>query len=297
MQAVPGGSPFNVAVGLARLGCAVALATDLARDGLGDRLAGLVAREGIADSFLRRSAGTTALAFVTLDAEGVPGYEFRGLREATFTPSDEGLASELVAVSNLHLGSIALVLPASSEGLVSLARSCSARMLVSLDPNVRLSIEPDRGRWRGVIERVRPFAHVVKVSVDDVALAYGEAVEPETMCAEWLADVTELVVLTCGAAGAKLFTRHRAAVAVPAVRGPVIDTVGAGDSFMAALLARLAQVGRLSGVGVAGLTLPELEDLGHYAAAAAALTCSRRGPSLPRRAEIDRLTAIGPVTA
>jgi fructokinase len=297
LQAVAGGSPFNVAIGLARLGVRVALATDLAQDSLGMRLADRLAKEGVCDRLLRRSATATALAFVTLGSEGTPSYEFRGLHDATFAPEDAAVAAQHSEITNLHIGSIALILPRSSDRLLALARRLKSEALISLDPNVRLTIEPDPVRWRQAIETVRPLAHVVKVSEEDLASLYGDGVDCEHVCVRWLSDETELVVLTRGNGGAKIFTRANAPLLVPAIPVPVVDTVGAGDSFMAALLARLSQKGRLTTAAIATQTTRELEDLGEYAALAAALTCSRRGPALPSSVEMQMHAANGRVVA
>lgn len=291
LRAVSGGSPHNVALGLARLGVKVAFATDIARDELGDRLARRMNAEAISDRFIRRDAPTTAFALVTVGQDGVPSYGFSGLREAMLAPDVSSILDQIEEFSNLHLGSIALILPQSAETLLTLAREVSKTRLVSFDPNVRLAVEPNALRWRAAIEKLRSFAHVVKVSDEDIASAYGETVDPRQLCQQWLSGRTELVVLTLGAVGAMLFTRTAEPVAIAAVSTPVIDTVGAGDSFMAALLARLSQKGRLAPGSMAGQTVEELEDIGVFAAAAAALTCSNRGPAMPRYPEVETLAA------
>lgn len=295
MLAVPGGSPFNVAVGLSRLDVPVALATDLGRDQLGARLVGRLIREGICDALVRRSRSGTALALVTVDERGVPAYDFRGLEETTFAPPQAELEARMPEISGLHIISIALVLERSSDYLITLARRLTNDKLVSLDPNVRLSIEPCRERWRDIIERVRPSAHLVKVSEEDLVCIYGSEMNPELLCESWLSENTQLVVLTRGERGSLMFTRSVAPIPMPVMPVPVVDTVGAGDSFMAALLTRLRQQDRFSAQGLASQTAGELQDLGRFATAAVTLTCSRRGPALPRLAEVETLLASLPV--
>jgi fructokinase len=291
LHAFSGGSPFNIAIGLARLGLPVALATEVANDVLGERLISRLAAEGVSDWFVRRTAPNTALAFVTLGDEGAPSYHFSGLRDAAFAPESRSVVEQMNEITNLHLGSVALVLPQSSAPLRDLARDLCGQLLISLDPNVRLAVEPDPARWREAIESIRPYAHVVKVSEEDVALAYGSNVEPEQLCQRWLSDGTELVVLTRGNRGSTMFARTGRPLAIPALAVPVADTVGAGDSFMAALLAGLARSGASTPEAIAGKDAAALKNLGNYASAAAALTCSRRGPSLPRLNELERLAA------
>ena len=291
LSARGGGSPYNVAVGLARLGVRVALLSDIARDGLGERLAQRMAAEGISDRFLKRSAPATALAFVTLGADGVASYSFSGLHDADLGPDFKSVMANQGDITNLHLGSIALVLPRSANALLDLASRLSSHTLVSLDPNVRLAIEPNPSRWRKAIEAARSLAHVVKVSEEDLALAYGKYADPERVCKQWLSGRTVLVALTRGSAGATLLTRALEPISIAAMSVSTVDTVGAGDAFMAALLGRLTQKASLTAEAIATLEIADLQDLGQFAAAAAALTCSRRGPALPHYAEVDALAA------
>lgn len=288
LKAVAGGSPFNVAVGMARLGAAVALATDIARDFLGDRLAAQLALEGVSDHFMRRSTPVTALALVATDATGKPSYSFSGLEQAVYAPPDDALQATKTRISGLHLGSIAIVMPNSAGPLLDLARVIADRALVSLDPNVRLSIISDPEIWRRAIAEIGPHCHVIKVSDEDIAALY-EAADPEEVCRGWLTDRTVLVVLTRGDEGAVMFTRGAGRVAIPPVKTFVADTVGAGDSFMAALLFGLLRNGWVSPQAIVSLDAGQLMALGSAAARAASVTCSRRGPNLPSLSELDMM--------
>jgi len=291
LKAVAGGSPFNVAIGMARLEASAAFGSDLARDVLGEGLVERLCTEGVDDRFLRRSAANTPLAFVSIDRAGSPSYRFQALEGASFCPDREVVEQFLADITGLHLGSIALILPRSAEALFAFARQMSDRALVSLDPNIRLSVEPDRSKWRKAIERVRPFAHLVKVSEEDLVAIYGSAADVDSLCKTWLSDRTELVALTRGASGATFFSRTAGRVDIPALPTKVADTVGAGDSFMAAMLAALSRAGRLTPDSIAAQCSVQLHALGRFAAAAAALTCSMRGPVLPRLAQVERLAA------
>ncbi|GAA0304619.1 carbohydrate kinase [Sphingomonas oligophenolica] len=291
LKAVAGGSPFNVAVGMARLGAKVGFASDLARDFLGERLAAQLAAEGVADSFLRRSAATTALAIVATDGLGQPGYSFTGLDTAVYCPAEVAIEQAGQEIRGIHMGSIAIVLPNSAGALVDLARCFADRALISLDPNVRLSIVPEPANWYRATEALRPHCHVIKLSDEDIAALYGDA-DQEAVCRAWLNDRTALVVLTRGAEGARMFTRAAGPIHIPAPATAVIDTVGAGDSFMAALLAGLTREGWVSGPAIASLDAQQLFDLGAFAARAAGVTCSRRGPVLPTALELEALDAV-----
>jgi len=284
LQAAIGGSPFNVALGLARLGCPVAFGSDVARDRLGTSLVARMRQESIDERFLHRSLVQTPLAFVSLGAGGSPSYNFYGLAEGAFVPNSCSEAA-LSEVNALHLGSISLVLRRSEHLLVEMAEKLSARAFVSLDPNVRLSVEPDRRRWIRAIERLRPHVRLLKISAEDISDLYGDDVDRDALCRSWLSGRTQLVVLTRGADGSSFFARSQERIDVPPCPTRVIDAVGAGDSFMAALLARLGPGGHAEADWGSEL----LREVGRFAAAAASLTCSNAGPSFPRRAEIERL--------
>lgn len=288
LKAVAGGSPFSVTVGMARLGAPVALASDIARDFLGHRLAAQLTEEGVSDRFLRRSTLVTALALVTTDAAGKPSYSFSGLDQAIYAPQDDALRAAEAGISGIHLGSIAIVMPNSATPLLDLARRFADRALVSLDPNVRLSIVSDPEIWCRAIADIRSHCHVIKVSDEDIAALY-DGIDPEELCRGWLTDRTVLVVLTKGAEGAVMFTRGAGRVFIPPVKTLVVDTIGAGDSFMAALLSGLVRNGWVSSQAVALLDVDQLLALGSFAARAAAVTCSRRGPNLPSLSELDMI--------
>ena len=290
LRAVAGGSPFNVAVGMARLGAQVGLASDIARDFLGNRMAAQLAAEGVADLFLRRSAPVTALAIVATDEAGKPSYGFSGLEQAAYHPATDAIDRAEDVISGIHLGSIATVLPNSAQALLDLARRFAERALISLDPNIRLSIVPDPAVWRGAIDALRPYCHVIKVSEEDIEALYGDA-DAEAICREWLTGRTALVILTRGAEGALMFSRAAGRIEIPRANAVVVDTVGAGDSFMAALLSRLTQNGWVSPETIASLDGKRLSALGSFAALAAGITCSRRGPMLPTSSELRALDA------
>lgn len=290
LRAVAGGSPFNVAVGMARLGASVGLASDIAQDVLGERIVTQLAEEAVVDLFLRRTAPATALAFVTTDGTGTPSYSFSGLEQAYYCPEEDIVDQNHESIRGIHIGSIATVLPNSARPLLDLARRFADRAMISLDPNIRLSIVPDPAIWHNAIEHLRYYCQLVKVSEEDIATLYGDR-DADALCHSWLNDRTTLIVLTRGAEGATLFTRSAGRVDIPPVGTVVVDTVGAGDSFMAAFLSRMTQNGWDSSEKIASLTVEQLYKLGSFAALAAAVTCARRGPVLPYSLELAAIDA------
>lgn len=284
MDARIGGSPLNVAIGLARLGQPVAFFGALSTGFLGDRLARALAEEGVHDHCLLRLDAPTTLGLVGVNARGVPSYAFYG----------EGCADRLLPLSALervpegvralHFGSYTMVVEPVAATQRALVEHLQGRALIAYDPNIRLNVEPALQRWRDTLAWMLPRTRLLKISDEDLGLLFpGEA--PEALAAQWLAAGVELVVLTRGGAGASAWTATQR-VDVPGQAVTVIDTVGAGDTFQAALLTWLAEHDRLAPGNLRALAAGDLRAALGFAAAAAAITCSRRGADLPRRAEL-----------
>ncbi|MBD5802955.1 2-dehydro-3-deoxygluconokinase [Azoarcus sp. Aa7] len=284
LDARPGGSPFNVAIGLARLGQPVAFLSGLAKDMLGDRLARVLAREGVDTTPCPRFDAPTTLGMIELDAAGVPRYAFYGNGAADRLLSAAQLPELGDEVRAIHLGSYATVVEPVATALETLVRRERGRRLIAYDPNVRLNVEPSLERWRERSDTLAGLAHLVKISDEDVRLLYGETDEA-ALAARWLAAGAKLVVVTRGADGASAWNAQGRAD-VPAPRVTTVDTVGAGDTFQAAMLAHLAETGRLSPDALPAMDAGALARLLDFAARAAAITCSRRGADMPRRTEI-----------
>jgi len=289
-RAIAGGSPFNVALGLARLGTPVGFLGGVSRDQFGDFLADTMVREGIDTRFLKRSSQPTPLAVVSTDDDGQPSYGFHseGCAERDLEAADLPVLDPQVAA--IAFGSYPLGVEPVGSTLLGLAKRAAVRLVVSLDPNLRPSLAGDPDRWRRRFEQFARTATIIKLSREDLAVAYDA--DPDAWAAQRLTDGAALVIVTDGAAGATAYHRqHRLQRPAPAVA--VVDTVGAGDTFHAALLARLAQKSLLGRAELAALTAEALADLVDYAAAAAAITCSRRGADLPRGVEVEAMLAGG----
>lgn len=285
-HARPGGSPLNVAIGLARLGRTVSLSTQLFTDEFGRRLASGLRYEGVDTSLARREMGATPLALISTDAAGLPQYVFHGLRDLKVYP-DQSLLEDSRAVA-VHVGSVPIVCRASSRQLLSLVSSITGR-LISFDPNVRLSFEPSADLWRRKIDEFRRNSHLIKVSADDIRAIYGSDTDPERVAASWVEHRTVMVALTNGEKGAIIFTHQGEKVPIPAAASEVADTVGAGDSFMAALLCWLDERGLMNSELAGSLSNQRVRSMGVFASLAAARTCSRHGADLPYRSQLPDL--------
>lgn len=284
LDARVGGSPFNAAVGLARLAQPVAFFSAVSRDFLGARLMRALAAEGVNTSAVQRSDAPTTLGLVGLDADRVPSYSFYGEGCADRQLSPDALEALPQAVSAIHLGSYAAVVEPTASTLRALVEREHARTLVAYDPNIRLNVEPNLARWRNMLEWMLPRTQLLKISEEDLQLML-----PGTSCDAFAANAlhhgVKLLVVTRGAEGSVAWT-PQANASVPSVEVEVIDTVGAGDTFQAALLTWLAEHGSLSASALKSLSGAQLESALGFAARAAAITCSRRGADMPRRSEL-----------
>ena len=279
-----GGSPFNVALGLARLGQAVGFCGGIGTGFAGERLMRALADEGIrADAVARLDAPTT-LSLIGLDARGVPSYAFYGDGAADRLLRPEHLDAVPAEARAFHFGSYAMVVQPVAGTQRQLVEREHRRSVISYDPNIRTNVEPDLDIWRATLQWMQPRTHLLKVSDEDLALLYPGRSQDE-FAQGALAAGTPLVVVTRGGEGAVGYLRG-VRVEAPPVAVAVVDTVGAGDTFQAALLTWLAEAGRLSPQGIAALDAGALAAALGFASHAAALTCGRRGADLPRRHEL-----------
>jgi len=278
-----GGSPANVAVGLARLGQDVAFATRIGDDERGTRIARHCQREGI--SLTEGSVGRwpTSVATSTLDATGGAAYSFDLAWELPELASLEGF-------THVHTGSIAATLEPGASAVLTTIQSARPSATISYDPNARPSLMGDPHEVRSKIEALIGLSDVVKASDEDIAWLYGGAPISDVLRL-WGQLGPSLTVVTRGGKGAVAglsTTGELTSVDAPVVR--VVDTVGAGDSFMAGLLSGLMDAGLLGGLqGRERLRTASLADVlpaVDRALACAAITVSRAGANPPRRAEL-----------
>ncbi|MBC3205272.1 carbohydrate kinase [Pseudomonas sp. SWRI111] len=284
-KAIAGGSPFNVAVGLRRLGVDSALFGGLSTDYLGRRLQQVLREEGVCPDYLVEFAAPTTLAMVAVGANGSPHYSFRGEGCADRQLSAAHLPALGPEVRGLHVGSYSLVVQPVGDTLLQLVQRESGKRLISLDPNVRLNPEPNIDLWRERIATLVKLADLIKVSDEDLSLLYPEQ-DPQNVIEGWLEHRCQLVFLTRGGDGASVFSRRHGTWSVPAASVNIADTVGAGDTFQAALITWLSEHALDSVEGVQQLAREQIDAMLRFAVQAAALTCSKTGPDLPYRHQL-----------
>jgi fructokinase len=286
LDARVGGSPLNVAVALSRLGQKTAFLSKVSTDLFGGKLMAHLEGEGVDTGLIVRTGAPTTLAIVALDDKGAATYSFYISGTADRSLEVGELPPRLPdAVRVVHIGSYSTALEPTSSSLEALVLRERARRFISYDPNIRPSIVPDPALWRRRVAALTAQAHLVKASVEDIQFLYPGA-SVDNVLADWLARGAGIAVATMGEVGAMAVTRHGVAARVGARTVKVIDTVGAGDTFQAALLTWLAEHGHLSADGLASLSADDLNALLTFAARAAAITCSRRGADMPRRGEL-----------
>ncbi|NYZ15567.1 fructokinase [Azospirillum sp. RWY-5-1] len=283
-----GGAPANVAAGLARLGVRSAFLGRTGADGFGRFLAGALAGCGVDVGRLRLVPGArTPVAFVSLDNAGEREFLFYGEPMTGFGPGD----LDLPAVEGsrlLHVGSIGLIDPSAREAtLLAVEAARRHGRIVSFDANLRPALWPDLETARRMIRRAAGLATVVKLSDEELVFVTGSAVPDDGGRSLWHDDL-RLLVVTHGRNGCTFLTRD-ACEHVPGVAVPTVDTTGAGDAFMAALLAGMLETPDFS------CTAERVRPVCRFANAAGALSTTAAGaiPALPDRDAVLRLLGDG----
>jgi fructokinase len=293
-RARPGGSPFNVAIGSARLGNRTSLMARFSHDRYGRLLRRTAAHEGIDLRASPLGAERSSVATASLAADGSVTYEFDMEGTVDWQWSDAELRQLDPETEVLHFGSIAAWTAPGAERIGALVDELRSRGggLISYDPNIRPAVLGERGRAVDVIERNVGRAHVVKASREDAELLYPE-LAVDDVAARWGRLGAELVVVTDGADGATAYPAGREPLRRPGRRVEVVDTIGAGDAFSAGLLTGVVQRGlhreeRLR--GAADATLAGVLD---WATLVAAITCQREGADPPRLELVLRRARAG----
>lgn len=282
LQPALGGGPFNVAITLGRLGSAVSLCSAVSTDTYGDAIVAALQASGVGTTLVQRRSEPTSLALATIGADGAAYYSFYVEGTADRAIADPGsLPSTVGAVC---FGTLSLVLEPGASVYESMLRRChSEGRLVALDPNIRPAVIDDPDAYRQRFATWMDAVDLVKLSDEDAAwLSAGPS---GTTPADWLERGVAAVVVTAGAAGISVVT---SAFDITAAAHPVevVDTIGAGDSVLGALLWRLDRIGALTRASVAELTADDWRSIADHAGQVAAVTISRPGADPPWASEV-----------
>jgi fructokinase len=277
--AVVGGGPANTAKALARLGHEVAFIDGISTDAYGVKARAELAADGVDLSLALTSDLPTAVAVVTLDADGGASYVFKLDKTATFDFNSSWLPDpSRYKPQVLHIGTLATLVQPGADVLFDWALACADFAPVVFDPNIRPQVLSDREKYVALVEKWIGISSVVKLSDDDFEWLYpGKS--PESIANQWLQGGVALVVMTRGADGLVGYTSD-GVVEVAGEKVNVVDTVGAGDTVGAIIVQGLITDGLLNMRGSV------LKDVLHRAAVAAAITCSRAGAQPPYAHEI-----------
>jgi fructokinase len=288
LRPVPGGGPFNTAIALGRLGVPVAYFGTLSRDDYGCVFARLLIEDGVDMSLVRWSDSPTPLAVVHRQDDGGNGYTFylAGTSFTDLSPTAVPLLPE--SVSAIHVGTLGLAVDPPAAAYEALLEREAGRRTIVLDPNIRPAVFGDQASYQARFERLARLADIVKLSADDGHWIYP-GLEPADVLERVLALGPRLVAITMGTLGA-IAASADGRTQISAVEVTVEDTVGAGDSFGAAMLAALIERDALDQETTQPLDDSLLHEVVTYAVNASAITCTRTGAVPPYRAEIDAWT-------
>ena len=281
-----GGAIFNTAIALGRLGIPTGMLTGLSTDMFGIQLAAALKASHVDTSRAVVSNRPTTLAFVQLNG-GQATYNFvdEGSAGRMLTPVD--MPTLTTDVSALYLGGISLACEPSADAYIALLKAEGAHRPVMIDPNIRPGLVDNIPAYRSRLKGAIGLADLVKVSDEDLEWLVPGPSSLKSKATALLELGPDAVILTRGAEGATGYLKSGAEVQIPAVRAKVIDTVGAGDTFNAGILAHLFDAGKLIKMTVSGITPETLQSAIEYGAKVAAITVTRAGANPPWRSEVD----------
>lgn len=282
----PGGSPANVAIGTARLGVPTAFLGRTSTDRWGGVLRDHLGRAGVRTDHAPLGPEPTAIALVDVQDGGEPVYRFLWAGTADRALTIEELPDDLGEVQVLHVGSVACLLEPGATAIRGLVDRERDDRIVTFDPNVRTEATGSGEEVRAGLLDLARQAHVVKASVQDLAFLVPDA-DPRDVAHDLAARDVSLVVITAGPGDVRL-VGQRAEVVLPVPPMPVADTVGAGDAFMAGLVAGLLEAGLDTSNKVHTAGPEALRAAGALAVRAACVAVSRVGADPPTRADLDQ---------
>ena len=287
LQGHVGGSPLNVAVGLSRLGNDTGYLCKNSTDFIGQGISDYIDANGIKSDWVIPTSLNSTLAMIRTNPDGSANYAFYTDNTADTSLSVEELpASFPDELAVLHFGSYSTAVEPTRTALIALAARESKKRVISYDPNLRPTVQPNMDTWRDSFKQIAKVADFVKASDEDIALLFGENTSFEKFAVDTLAMGVKAVAVTEGGRGATVYTADGRSARSAPLSITVVDTVGAGDTFQAASLHWLYAHGYINN-GQLTLADANIEDWVNFAAVAAAITCTRAGADLPTLADVN----------
>jgi fructokinase len=281
---VVGGSPFNAAVGIGRLGGAIGMHTGISNDLFGKMLTDELKRSHVSSTYVLADDRQTTLAFVSL-----------GLDEPQYAFYDEATSSRMFApgrvkpigaeVTALNFGSVSLIGDPGAANLEALFHANKGQRVLSIDPNCRPSLIKDKAAYARRINGMLDAADIIKISKADLEWLI-EGVDTEAWAAERLAKGATVVVITAGSDGATGYGRGYTIRQHVIPQPHFVDAVGAGDAFTSGLLYSLQHAGCLTLPGLKSVTEGKLTAALALGAKVASITCGRAGANPPFKHEL-----------
>ena len=279
------GAPFNLAIGIARLGGRAALAAGFSTDMFGQSFRRHLEAEEIERYFIEIYEAPTNLVIVGRNAKGDPTYDFPIKDSADRKLNLQHLRDTSLPIAAITFGSYLMAFPESQQALLSVLRQRQNQSLICLDPNIRLGMISDPLVWRHAFELFVPLCDIIKASEEDIEAIYPEK-DHDQVAKHVLDQGPKLFIITRGKKDVLAWQYNGTKLTSESQKIDVKDTVGAGDSFFAALLIHLQKCGVLDKHKFAKLSKEDLHTALNFANRAAAMTCSRSGADLPRQADL-----------
>ena len=285
----PGGSPYNFAIAVSRLGVPAGFLGKISEDFFGDMLLENLASENVDISFVKRSKRLSTLAFVKLQENAEPRYAFYCENTADRNLAEVDIPVLLPAeVKCVEFGSISLLLEPAAGAIKSFVKREAGKRAIAFDPNIRPLLITDKKKYIKEVEELAGLSTIVKVSSEDLNWLYPER-DIDEIVSDWLAEGAGTVVVTLGEKGAFLKTASFS-VNVPGINVDVSDTIGAGDTFHAAFLAKAYSLGILDKNFAENIDKDTAEEILGFAVKAAGINCSRVGADPPALEDMERFS-------
>lgn len=285
-----GGSLMNVAVAMAKAGNNSALMTNLSTDQFGDRFFNYLIENNVSTKYIVRSAHQTGLMVVAYNADKSASYNYYGHNSAElsyqYNAQTLGLTDD---VNCLHFGSFCLVIGQTATSYPALIADQYKNRIISIDLNIRETVETDMQLWDESFDRLLPMTHIAKASADDVAIMHGLDKMNQDICFEymqqWQDKGAKMSVITDADKGAYILWQGEQ-IHLAGKKADIIDTVGAGDCFMANFLCKLDRDGLLNVADFDQISSEQIKAAASYAIDAATFTIAHKGAIFPAPADL-----------